>query len=110
MLSIRVSPKPLSTRVIYQGQSEAALSTGGSPKPRYLPGGSVRSRVIYGDCLRSGANLGPSAPLRPPCGPIRGCGGPMGGCGGPMGPHGGLWGLCGAHSSSCDAFLRGFLL
>ena len=35
MLSIRVSPKLLSTRVIYQGQSEAALSTGGSPKPRY---------------------------------------------------------------------------
>ena len=103
MLSIRVSPKPLSTRVIYQGQSEAALSTGGSPKPRYLPGWSVRSRVIYGDCLRSGANLGPSAPLRPPWGPMRGCGGPMG-------PHGGLWGLCGAHSSSCDAFLRGFLL
>ena len=29
MLSIRVSPKLLSTRVIYQGQSEAALSTGG---------------------------------------------------------------------------------
>ena len=27
MLSIRVSPKPLSTGVIYQGQSEAALST-----------------------------------------------------------------------------------
>ena len=26
MLSIRVSPKPLSTRVIYQGQSEAASS------------------------------------------------------------------------------------
>ena len=103
MLSTRVSPKLLSTRVIYQGQSEAALSTGGSPKPRYLPGWSVRSRVIYGDCLRSGANLGPSAPLRPPWGPMRGCGGPMG-------PHGGLWGLCGAHSSSCDAFLRGFLL
>ena len=40
MLSTRVSPKLLSTRVIYrQGQSEAALSTGGSPKPRYLPGG-----------------------------------------------------------------------
>ena len=38
MLSIRVSPKLLSTRVIYQGQSEAALSTGGSPKSRYLPG------------------------------------------------------------------------
>ena len=36
MLSIRVSPKLLSTRVIYQGQSEAALSTG-----------AVRSRVIY---------------------------------------------------------------
>ena len=37
MLSIyRVSPK----RVIYrEGQSEAALSTGGCPKPRYLPGG-----------------------------------------------------------------------
>ena len=32
---MRVSPKLLSTRVIYQGQSEAALSTGGSPKPRY---------------------------------------------------------------------------
>ena len=32
----RVSPK----RVIYrEGQSEAALSTGGSPKQRYLPGG-----------------------------------------------------------------------
>ena len=46
MLSIRVSPKLLSTRVIYQGQSEAALSTGGSPKQRYLPG-AVRSRVIY---------------------------------------------------------------
>ena len=37
MLSIRVSPKLLSTRVIYQGQSEAALS---------IPG-AVRSRVIY---------------------------------------------------------------
>ena len=36
MLSIRVSPKLLSTRVIYQGQSEAALSTGGSPKPRVI--------------------------------------------------------------------------
>ena len=30
MLSTGVSPKPLSTRVIYQGQSEAL------PKPRYL--------------------------------------------------------------------------
>ena len=36
MLSIRVSPKLLSTRVIYQGQSEAALSTGGSPKSRVI--------------------------------------------------------------------------
>ena len=36
MLSIRVSPKLLSTRVIYQGQSEAALSTGGSPKQRFM--------------------------------------------------------------------------
>ena len=92
MLSIRVSPKLLSTRVIYQGQSEAALSTGGSPKPRYLPGWSVRSRVIYGDCLRSGANLGPSAPLRPPWGPMRGCGDPMGPHGGLWGPHGAPWG------------------
>ena len=89
---MRVSPKLLSTRVIYQGQSEAALSTGGSPKPRYLPGWSVRSRVIYGDCLRSGANLGPSAPLRPPWGPMRGCGGPMGPHGGLWGPHGAPWG------------------
>ena len=105
MLSIRVSPKLLSMRVIYQGQSEAALSTGGSPiseaalSTRLV---CVRSRDIYGDCLRSGANLGPSAPLRPPWGPMRGCGGPMG-------PHGGLCGLCGAHSSSCHEFLHGIL-
>ena len=58
MLSIRVSPKPLSTRVIYQGQSEAALSTScnytvgmsgaclsdeGSSRARVANEGSVRS-------------------------------------------------------------------
>ena len=92
MLSIRVSPKLLSTRVIYQGQSEAALSTGGSPKPRYLPGWSVRSRVIYGDCLRSGANLGPSAPLRPHVVADEGLWGPHGAPWGAVGPHGAPWG------------------
>ena len=92
MLSIRVSPKLLSTRVIYQGQSEAALSIPGQSEVALSTRCSVRSRVIYGDCLRSGANLGPSAPLRPPWGPMRGCGGPMGPHGGLWGPHGAPWG------------------
>ena len=33
------------SRVIYRGQSEAALSTGGSPKPRYLPGGQSEAAL-----------------------------------------------------------------
>ena len=78
----RYLPGSVRSRVIYRGQSEAALST------RW----SVRSRVIYGACLRSGANLGPSAPLRPPWGPMRGCGRPMGPRGGLWGPHGAPWG------------------
>ena len=92
MLSTRVSPKPLSTRVIYQGQSEAALSTGAVRSRVIYPVLWPKPRVIYGDCLRSGANLGPSAPLRPPWGPMRGCGGPMGPHGGLWGPHGAPWG------------------
>ena len=51
MLSIRVSPKLLSTRVIYQGQSEAALL--------YLPGGLSEAALSTVTVLRSGANLGP---------------------------------------------------
>ena len=71
----KASPKLVRSRVIYRGQSEAALST------RW----SVRSRVIYGACLRSGANLGQLAPLNPP-----------------KGAHGGLWG---PHVAPCDGGL-----
>jgi len=123
--------------VIYKGQSEAVIYARylpgsvrsrviyrGSPKSRYLPGALSEAAVIYGDCLRSGANLGSSAPLRPPWGPMRDCGGPMGPHGGLWGPHEGLWGPHGApwgavwavwgtqllHSFSCDVFARIFVI
>jgi hypothetical protein len=60
----------------------------------------LKPRVIYGACLRSGANLGQLAPLRPPWGSMGGCGGrPMQG---PYGPNpkgrsrGATWGAVGA--------------
>ena len=91
-LSTRVSQK----RVIYRGRSKRVIT------------GALSEAAL--STVTVGANLGPSAPLRPPCGPIRGCGGPMGphgAGGGPMGPMGAVW--LWAHSSSRDAF-AGFLL
>ena len=59
MLSTRVSPKPLSTRVIYQGQSEAALSTSCIVYIGVVPVCPMRGRPELGLLMRgqSGARV-----------------------------------------------------
>ena len=115
MLSIKVSPKLLSTRVIYQGQSEAALSTGAVRSRVIYPRCSVRSRVLSTVTVCDlGLIWGQVSTVETPMGADEGLWDPMG-------PHGGLWAvgapwgavwavwaLCGAHSCRVTRYRADF--